>query len=229
MKEPDADDDDLCEEGGDPADSVDEAPESDAGGGPRRALTESDRPPPAVALPTAEERRAWFNAAYEESEGFVRGMLDRPDIEPDSAADAHQNVFATLDAVARGTGFPGNLDAMLVTITGNEMRNHGRRRRRRPELDDDVSVEDVPGHETDAEQWVYAAERRRILERILARMTEKDAELIRLIDLAEMSCKEAAEALGRKAETPTRQHARASVRFKAIGRELFGRGPGRDE
>jgi DNA-directed RNA polymerase specialized sigma24 family protein len=137
--------------------------------------------------PLSEGTRAWLGAAYAKHKEMVAGMLRRPDVSPESARELLQDAYLTLGERAAGGLIPENTAAMLVTIIGLAVCNRGRRRKRRPSFDDGACTDDLPGDLPDGERRLCALECERIVHAVLARMAPPDAELIRLVDLEELS------------------------------------------
>ena len=214
-------------------DRTDTTIEEKEGGSPAGAAQEllgqilSDRPD--AGAPFDEATQAWLGEAYERSGGLVAGMLDRPDISPESAREMLNDAFVTLGEYVRDRAVPKNEAAMLVTITGYAICNHGRRRKRRPGFDDDACLDDAPTSLPDGERRVHIGECARIVAAILATMTPEAGELIRLIDLQELSHAEAAAKVGRGVELVTKQHERAFRKFEDLVRDYFCKRPWLDE
>ncbi len=192
----------------------------------------SERPlraPTEAAAPFSDATRAWLGEAYDEHRDLVAGMLKRGDIRPESAREMLHDVFLTAGERARDHEVPANTEAMLVTVTGFAICNHGRRRRRRPPMDDEAELDDMPGSRPDGDRRVHIGECERIVAQILAVMPPAAGELIRRIDLEELSHAEAAALLGRRVDLVKRQHARAVEKFEELAVQYFCAPPGFEE
>lgn len=75
---------------------------------------------------------------------------------------------------------------MLTTIIGHLICNHLRRRARRPRFAAEVDVDAVPVSQLDVEQRLRRAQRKELVERLLAKLPPDAARLIRWIDLGEL-------------------------------------------
>ena len=98
-------------------------------------------------------------------------MLKRSDIRPESAREMLNDVFLTLGQRARDEAIPTNTEAMLVTVTGFAICNHGRRGKRRPPPDNRAQPDDMPASRPDGERRVHMSECERIVAQILAVMS----------------------------------------------------------
>ncbi len=96
-------------------------------------------------------------------------------------------------------------EAMLVTIVGHEVANHGRLKR--PVGDADVDA--VPSAEPDPEQSAELAERRGAIQAHLDAMDPDEAELIVLVDILEMTYAQVAEQKDMPASTVAYRYQRA--------------------
>jgi RNA polymerase sigma-70 factor, ECF subfamily len=208
------------EETGAPVEPADDAPDAPRG----RLLVHSSAPPPppeAKVVPPGEHESAWFNELFRR-DNLVLRLLRRPDVNPESAKDLRQEVFLTLHLQAQARGLPANTQAMLVRIAGNELCNHGRAQRHRPEADGGASADETPESRQSPEQSMHAADCARIVDDILSRMAPQAAELMRLVDLGGLSPAEVAEMQGRDPSTVWSHLCRARKRFEELALELHG-------
>lgn len=158
----------------------------------RRWLARRDASPSGAAR--ADDRGASFDEIYEEHHGLVWSMLTREGIPSALAQEILQDVFVTLHG-EMGKGALRNAAAMLVTITGNEIRNYRARRASRPEMDDTVDLDEVPASRPDAEGQMISAERVRKVRAVLAAMPPGPRALIDQIDLELRPQQEIADAM----------------------------------
>jgi RNA polymerase sigma factor (sigma-70 family) len=110
---------------------------------------------------------------------------------------------------------------MLATITGRLICNHLRQRERRPRIAAEVEPDELPASQPDVEQGVRRAERKRLVEVILAKLPREAAMLIRCIDLGELTHEDVAKALERPLKTVKTQHHRARARFRDLVERLY--------
>jgi len=164
--------------------------------------------------------------------------------DPDSAEEIVQSVFATLaeklragtpEKDAAGYTEQGRFESWLFRIVMNRVRDEGRRRRRRGETT--VALEFVEG---DAQPAVEADARTRLngtaegvekvnlheLRDAIARLDDKDAEIIGLRHHGGLSFAQIAESLGEPIGTVLARHHRALKKIKK-DLESRGAGPGR--
>jgi DNA-directed RNA polymerase specialized sigma24 family protein len=82
-------------------------------------------------------------------------------------------------------------------------------------------VDELPASQPDVEQRVDRAERKRLVEVILAKPPRDAAMLIRWIDLGELTQEEVAGILERPLKTVKTQHLRARARFRDLVKRLY--------
>jgi RNA polymerase sigma factor (sigma-70 family) len=152
---------------------------------------------------------------------FVWSKLRRPDVEPAVAEEIHQEVFLTMDKLIHKNGLPDNVASMLATITRHLICNYLRQRVRRPRFAYGVEVDEMPASQPDVELRVGRAERKRLVEVLLAKLPRDAAMLIRWIDLGELTQEEVAGILGRPLKTVKTQHLRARARFRELVERLY--------
>lgn len=219
------------EEAGEPADPEGRAPgarpserlaRGSGAWAPVRRPLPRPRSAPAVAPIQGPDRLGTsIEEIYALYQQFVWSKLRRPDVEPGVAEEIHQEVFLTMDKLIHKNGLPDSVASMLATITGNLICNHLRRGGRSPQFADGVEVDELPASQPDVEQRVRRAERKRLVEVILAKLPRDAAMLIRWIDLGELTQEEVAGILERPLKTVKTQHLRARARFRDLVERLY--------
>jgi RNA polymerase sigma factor (sigma-70 family) len=212
-------------------DHRDDTIEEKEGGSPaaRELLGEMLSAEPDAEAPFSEATKAWLGDVYEHQSRVVADLLDRRDISPETARDMLHDQFVTLGEYVRDHAVPKNEAAMLVTMTKHAIFNHGRRRKHRPAFDDDACTDDAPTSQPDGERRVHIGECEQIVAAILATMTPEAGELIRLIDLQDLSHAEAAAKVERRVELVKKQHERAFRKFEQLVHDYFHKKPCFDE
>jgi RNA polymerase sigma-70 factor, ECF subfamily len=197
------------------ADPADIAPDAEGAWGP------PPPEPPAAASPAAAEAQSPvesvdFAAIYNEHYPFVLGLMARrKDIVPASAEELAQSTFTRLSQQIEEEGPPRNVKAMLVTILGHKICNHGRHVR--PDVDPgaEVDAQERPEGEPDPEECADFAERRRILDEQLEGMKGQEADVLRCTELFGLSCAETAKLLEIPLGTVASVHQRAMAKLQA--------------
>jgi RNA polymerase sigma factor (sigma-70 family) len=168
---------------------------------------------PAGGAPSA---RPSLKDIYTRYQGVVRRRLKRRNIEPAVAEEIHQEVFLTLAKLIQENRLTDNPLATLRTITGHLICNHLRTRERRPAFADDVELDALPASQPDVEQWASRAERKRIVEAILAELPGNAAALIQTIDLGVLTYEDIAWFFDVPISTVRTQHFRAREKFRDL-------------
>ena len=99
--------------------------------------------------------------------------------------------------------------------------NHLRRPERHLQLVDELELDEVPASQLDVEKGMRRAERKRLVEVILAKLPREAALLIQWIDLGELTQEEVAGILERPLKTVKTQHLRARARFRDLAERLY--------
>jgi RNA polymerase sigma-70 factor (ECF subfamily) len=149
---------------------------------------------PAEAKPSKEELldfKARFPAIIRQYGPLIDHLLKFWRVERSLRPDLRQETLATLWTAALKR-IPRLLDKTIAAIAWRLIANHLRRRKRRPPHDDGFEMENVAGG-VDAERAVIF---RMDLHAALERLSDPDAKLLVLIDLEELSYKDAAAELG---------------------------------
>lgn len=167
-----------------------------------------------------EGRRPSIGDIYRHYRQYVWTKLRRPDVDPEAAEGLLLEVFLVMDRQIQENGMPNNVAAMLATIARHLVCNHLRSASRRPRFDSSVDVGELPCSQPDPEQRLRCAQRRDIVDAILARMPPDAAMLIRLIDLGELTHADVAGILDRPAATARVQHHRARAKFRELVERL---------
>ena len=169
-----------------------------------------------------ENAAAGFEALVRQYERLVLVTALRIAGNMDDAQDISQEVFLRLYRNLDKVRAMQNLSGWLYRVTVNACFDL---RRRRPA---GVSVElsdDFASGETDPQQAVAEAERRRALEMSLRILSEKERAALVLRDLEGLSTEEVAEALGSSAATVRSQISKARIKVKGFVESYFRRRP----
>lgn len=179
-----------------------------------------ERGPRGIILPegqSPEELRAFLNGLCAEHVKLVERMLARRnDVLPASQDDLRQRVLLILcKYVQEERLVPGNMRAFLDDVVQKTVKNH--KDRKRLPVQYGVDAESVPASdEHEPEGMAEFAERQEKLERYLTYLPQVEAEVIRCVDLYEMTIVEAALAVGRAPSTVFDQLLRGRERLHEI-------------
>jgi RNA polymerase sigma factor (sigma-70 family) len=170
--------------------------------------------PPAL---TKKERDAIIRRLYKEQRQFLRDLvLCQAGIGPESKKDLQQRVLMALTAhVENHRGPPTNPRGFLRRVVKNEVCDHWKERRVEVQYGADPDAELSPA--PDPEGTAELAEKRAKLERYLCLLTPKEAQVVRCLDLFDLTIKQTAKAVGLPDGTVATVHARAVKKLEALG------------
>ena len=137
-------------------------------------------------------------ALYDETSAFVYGLALRILGDPQAAEDVTIDVYTQVSRqVSSYDGTRGTPSAWLLTLTRSRaidrLRQEAHRRAREEPLVDEMRL---PSLTTGPEEWSITTERRRLVQRALARLTPEQRQVIDLAYYAGLSQTEIAAQLG---------------------------------
>jgi len=138
----------------------------------------------------------------------------------EDAQDASQEVFLRLYRNLGKLQGSTSLGGWLYRVTVNACHDL---RRRRPAAAPVEDAADLPTRESDPQQTLAEAERRRVLELSLRLLSEKERAALVLRDLEGLSTEEVARALGSSEATVRSQISKARVKVKGFVERYFRR------
>jgi RNA polymerase sigma factor (sigma-70 family) len=166
---------------------------------------------------TAEERAACIDSIARQYGKFIRETLEtRGDVLKESKKDLRQEVILILCAyVDENDALPGSPEAWLRDVIDKKVRNHKLKKRTTGGAEVDEEIGDAPDPEAAAE----LAEEREKLRGYLDRLPQVEAEVVRLVDLDNMTIEQAAKQLDRANSTVADRLARGRDRLRELGLE----------
>ena len=179
---------------------------------PRREPELAEQLARVVILPPGEpagKRAALLTALCTEHGAFIQQrLLARGDVLEESTKDLTQEVLLTLCKEVEKKPIE-NVRGFLRGVIRNQVSNH--KRHWIPEGQPGAEVDAEVSPSTSPEGKAERAERRAKLTRYLTTLPQEEAEVIRCIDLYEMTLRATAEAVRRPCGTVATQYARAKV------------------
>jgi RNA polymerase sigma factor (sigma-70 family) len=188
---------------------------------PRREPEPPERSPRAIILPLDqpdEDREAFIRGLGKEHVAFIREILrHRADVLPESKKDLEQRVVTILWRCIEEKRVPRDVEGFIVEIVRREVANH--KRRKKPEIDEGADASAVASDAPTPESALELAERGRELEGYLAHLSKEQAEVVRCVELYELTLEQTAQAVGRPLGTVSSQLTRARKLLKELGRK----------
>ena len=167
-----------------------------------------------------EDRAAFIASVCAEHAKFILDvLLRRRDLQAASAEDVGQRVLLVLrkhldEHVDRERPAPEAVQAFLRGVIRKEVGNHTRGRRRG--LPQGADAEGVVCAALDPERAVALAEHRAKVARYIGMLSKVEAEVVRAIDLEDMTVKAVAKKLGLPLGTVSTVHIRARQKLREI-------------
>lgn len=184
---------------------------------------EPEPPPPRVIIfppgQPVHDRQAFLEALCREHGTFVDEVLARRrDVAEESKKDVRQIALLVLcQHLRRHEQPPGSVRRFLRGVVKKVVRD--RKDKWRPDVDPGAEVEEALCAAPDPEDVAELAEEREKLGRYLGRLSPVEADVIRCIDLGDMTIDEAAEALERMPGTVSTQIVRARKKLVELAKE----------
>lgn len=179
--------------------------------------------PDAIVLPegqSIEERNAFIAELDAQWGELVDGLLVRQDIHAESARDLHQKAlvvllgeYKTLKAIERH-GKPAQLTQYVKTVVENAIKNHVGKAR--PTATPSEVLEAHPDSAPSPESDAVRAERWRLFEGFLDRLSPVEREVFEAKELHGAALEVIATALKRPYQTVVSQHARARRKLQEM-------------
>lgn len=158
-----------------------------------------------------------FEEVYREHARFVWRSVRRLGIAERDVEDVCQLVFEVVHRQLPGFRGGSKLTTWLFGITFNVVRDHRKSAyARRVALDDSIEL----SHEPEQEQVVERSQARALLDRLLDTLDDDKRATYVLVELEEMSVKEAAEAMGVPLKTAYARLDAARVKLEQAARRL---------
>lgn len=184
------------------------------------------REPQVIIVPDNQPAsdRAAFIAGIDARWGrFIQGELSRyKDVAIASRPDVHQNVLIILcehyDKQKKDNKpvVPYNVRAFLRKVIHNEVQNHGRKKRRRVQIDGSAAVDEAPDAGMNPEQVASRAQLLAKVEQCSAHLTPEEREVFEAREVDQMTFEIIATACGRPLTTVRNQHERALCKLREL-------------
>lgn len=176
--------------------------------------------PQAVVIPansSAEDVDAFVTGLCEQHRDFMLQVLRwRGDVLEESAKDLAQNVLVSLWQYVRAHDPPTNVRGFLFDLIDKEVIDHKRWMGRRPPLDREADPHAAPDSAPNPEEAVDAVQHMQKVERCIAGLPYREAEVVRYIALLEKTIAAAAKAFKRPKSTVAAERHRGMAKLKAL-------------
>ena len=182
------------------------------------AVTQEQSEEARLAAAAAAGDRAAFSSLVTRFQGAVYGLCFRLLRSRDSAADAAQETFVRAYAALRSYDSAQRFDVWVLRIARNHCFDQLRHRSIAPAGDETMAAE-LPDRSASAEDRLVSGEVTEDLESALARLNEKDREVIALYHLQNRSTKEIADILGTPPGTVMARLFRARAKLREMLKE----------
>ncbi|MFO0759542.1 MAG: sigma factor-like helix-turn-helix DNA-binding protein [Byssovorax sp.] len=212
---------------------VEDAPAAPEGAGvtvivrPPRARPPKVAPPVPVArtrvvirppsTPADAAARTLDDLCREHGEFLQDLLARRKELKPESRKDLAQLALMVLCKQVAENGIPENPRGFLTGVVKKVVQNH--KRIFRPQVEHDADAEAVAFAALDPEELAAEAELRRKLDRYTARLSDDEADVLRLVCALGFTVGEAATAFERSRGTVATQLARARAKLEAQAEE----------
>jgi RNA polymerase sigma factor (sigma-70 family) len=174
---------------------------------------------------SAADRDAFIASLDAKWGGLIEKELSRrKDVAQASRPDVHQAVLMILcrhyekEKKAGRPPVPDNEPAFLRKVIENEVKNHARKKAKRPRIEPGAEVDEAPDAGLDPERAVLLAELREKLGRYRKELTPEEEEVFEAREVDLMSFEMIAAAVGRPLVTVYNQHTRAIEKLKDLAR-----------
>jgi RNA polymerase sigma factor (sigma-70 family) len=197
---------------------------------PRRPPPEP-RPPPIVVFPPnqpAAERQAFMDSLARQYGRYIVEKLEQKGVVPESAKDLAQDLILVVCEAVEKIEDPekkrevlANMRGYIAGVVNNAVRDHRDLARNRKLVPDDGLAEAAAASSaSDPEKAAIKAERKRKLQGYIRRLPQPEGDVIRCLDIEEMSYKATASKLGLPVGTLSTVRRRAFGMMQEMAAEI---------